>query len=376
MRASLKRDLRRARTVVIVLIVVFGIIRLALPYVLKSQINRRLADIGPYAGHVDDVGVHVLHGGYSMAHLVIRKKTAPPNEEAFVQAKDLTFTLSYKDLLHGALTSDIKITEGAIDFENSPAPQAKQDLGSETTAKGAPKPSESWQQVVKDLFPVKIGHLELIHSRLRYVDQGAKPPFDLRVDDLELTANGLQNRPDPKTGPVPAMITANGVTIGKGKIHLVIHVEPLADEPHFDLWLALEGIDLTALNPFLRSSANVDVGRGTMDLYAQINASDGSYKGYVKPILTDLDFHDSYDKKRPPLQLLWKDVVAAVTRLMRDKHQKQVATVVPFEGKFASTKTISVADTIRVLFYNGFVEALHKGLEANPSSAEKGKMKP
>ncbi|HEY3754765.1 MAG TPA: DUF748 domain-containing protein [Opitutaceae bacterium] len=372
MGAWLKRNPRRVEIIVGIIVVVLIGIRLALPAILLRVINHRLADIGPYSGHVQDVGIHVLHGGYSMGHLVIRKVGGTSNEP-FVLADDITFTVSYHDLLRGHFTSNIVITRGGINFENSAAPQTQQNLGSEKTAKGAPKPSRSWQDAVTDLFPLKIGHLEMVHSQIHYRDKTATPQINLSIDDLSLTANGLQNRPDPKAGPLPATITANGSTIGGGHFHLVIHIAPLASEPHFDLRLAVEQIDLTQLNPFLLSSANVDVGKGTLALYAEINAVNGNFKGYIKPLLTNLDFHDHNDEKKSPVQLIWKDMVAAVTRLLRDRTHKQVATIVPISGQFSHTETVGVGPTIRTLFYNGFIQALAKGLEANPAAAEKGK---
>ncbi|HVW21609.1 MAG TPA: DUF748 domain-containing protein [Opitutaceae bacterium] len=371
MKAWLKRDLRRTELVVAIIVVVLIAFRLALPAILKHEINQRLANIADYDGHVDDVGVHLLHGGYSMHRLVVKKKGARGNEP-FVNADDIRFTIAYRDLLHGRFTSDIVITRGVMNFETGASPQAKQNLGSAKTAAGVPKPARPWQDAFKDLFPIKIGHLELIDSRIHYLNKSADPPVNLSIDHLELTANGLRTRPDPQTGPLPATITANGRTIGGGHFHLEIKVEPLVQPPHFTLKLALEQVDLTALNPFLLHSADVDVGRGTLEVYTEINASGGNYQGYVKPMLTNLDFHNRKDEQRPPLQLLWKDIVAAVTRLLRDKQQKQVATVIPFSGKFATGSNIGVGATVRTLFYNGFVQALRRGLESNPAVAKKG----
>ncbi len=362
----LKRDLKAAEIVILVVLIVLLGARAVLPGVLKHQINKRLAGISGYTGWVDDVGVHVWHGGYTMYGLVIRKRDAP-KAEPFIAARSITFTLAYRDLLHGRFTSDIVVQQGRIDFVRSPAPQAEQDLGSARSPGGTPAPSRTWQDAVRDLFPLRITHLELVDSRIRYVDETVEPRVDIALDPLQLTANGLRNRPGKADQALPATITLNGRTLG-GAIHAVIRAEPLAEQPHFTVKLALENISLPALNPFLLAHADADVSRGVLELYLEMNAAGGAYRGYVKPIFTNLDFRTASDEHKPPLQLLWKDVVEAVTKLMRDKQKKQVATIVPFSGSFARTSTVRVGPTLRNLYYNGFIEALRRGLEGSPAA--------
>lgn len=369
----MSRTTRRILIAIAVVAVVLLIGRLLLPGILKHQINERLSRIPGYTGHVDSVGVHLWDGGYSMQKFVIEKRGAGPNTEPFVAADNIDFSIAYRKLIHGQFVSDVVIDRGQINFINSAAPAQQQDLGVQKQPAGqAPKPDQRWQNVVQDLFPIDISHLALHDSRIHLIDAEAKPRVDLAIDHLEVEATGLRDRVEQGGPPLPAQINLHGETIGRGHLSLFIAAEPLALQPHFKLKVSLQNVDLTALNSFLEAYASIDVSKGNFEIDGEISGADGSFHGYVKPFFTNLDFKTRSDEKKNPFQLLWKDLVAATTRLVRDKEHKQVATLVPFSGKFNATTNVKVMTTIGNLLRNGFIQALRRGLEGNAAvTAEK-----
>jgi hypothetical protein len=356
--AFLGRFSRRTLITVAAIVLLLVIGRILLPGFLQKQINTRLANIPGYTGHV-------LLGGYSMQHLVIQKKTGQ-ELEPFINTADIHFSLAYRQLLHGRIVSDVIIDRAEINFVRSPSPEESQDLGKAPQAGGhAPAPDKRWQDVVHDLFPLDITHLELSDSRIHYVDTVNQPRIDLAVDHLQLSATGLQNRSDPKGGPLPARITLTGETIGRGKLSFFMALEPLAETPHFQLHASVEDLSLPALNQFLIAYVGVDVSQGTFQLYTEVNGVNGQYEGYFKPLLTNLNFQTKSDEKKNPFQRLWKDLVSATTKVLRDRNQKQVATLIPFSGQFSKGTDIQVWTTVGNLFRNGFIEAIRRGLEGN-----------
>jgi hypothetical protein len=366
--AFLGRFSRRTLVVVGVLVLLVVIARLCLPAILKKQINQRLAAIPGYTGHVDSVGVRLLHGGYRMGHLVIEKKSGKVLEP-FVSADDIDFSLAYRQLLHGQVVSDVVLTRAEVNFIHSTSADENQNLGKSAQATGhAPKPDKRWQDVVHDLFPLDITHFEMIDSRIHYIDKAVQPQVDLAVDHLQVRMTGLTNRPDPKAGQYPARINITGVTIGRGKLSAFMELEPLADNPHFKLHASLENVSLPALNQFLVAYAGVDVSAGNFQLYTEINAAHGGFEGYIKPLFTNLNFKTKSDENRNVFQKLWKDVVAAASKVLRDRDHKQVATLVPFSGKFSETTDVKLWTTIGNLFRNGFIEAIRRGLEGNAAA--------
>jgi len=363
--AFLGRFSRRTLIVIAVIVVLLVVGRILLPGFLKKEINQRLAAIPGYTGHVDSVGVQLWHGGYSMHNLIIEKK-AGKQLEPFVNTGEIHFSLAYRELLHGRVVSDVILDRAEVNFVRSASPEESQDLGKAPQAGGhAPAPDKRWQKVVDDLFPLDITHLALTNSRIHYVDTVNQPRVDLSIDHLLVEMTGLRNRPDPKGGAFPARVNISGETIGRGKLTVYMELEPLADKPHFQVHASVENVDLTALNEFLMAYVGVDVSRGTFQLYTEINAANGQFEGYIKPLLTDLDFKTKSDEKKSVFQKLWKDLVSATTKVLRDRDHKQVATLVPFSGKFSATTDVQIWTTLGNLFRNGFIEAIRRGLEGD-----------
>jgi hypothetical protein len=54
--------------------------RLALPYALKSYVNRRLRELPDYTGSVRTINVHLWRGAYQILDITIEKKNGakPP----------------------------------------------------------------------------------------------------------------------------------------------------------------------------------------------------------------------------------------------------------------------------------------------------------
>ncbi len=78
--------------------VVLGILvaaRVALPFVVREAINRRLAAIPEYTGEVGRVGVSVWRGAYTLHEAVVQKRNGEV-KEPFFRAE--VIDLSYQSL--------------------------------------------------------------------------------------------------------------------------------------------------------------------------------------------------------------------------------------------------------------------------------------
>lgn len=348
---------RAAFITVVALIVLLIAVRAMLPSILKRAINSRLDHIPAYTGHVDDVGVQLWHGGYTMHNLVIIKRGGKPSEP-FVSASDISFSIAYRQLVHGRFVSDVTVDNGSLNFVRGPTPETSQL-----------EADRRWQDVVKDLFPIDITDLEVKNSRLRYVDDRSSPRVAIAIENLRLSAAGLKNRAGEKGGdPMPARITLEGNAFGRGHLRIFVKAEPLAAAPHFKLSLELEGVSIPDLNDFIMAYANFDVGAGTFDGYMEMSAADGNFEGYVKPLFKDLKFRSATDDKKNLWQQLWKQIVTVTAQILKNKSANQVATLVPFSGTFKQQTSVEFWRTIGNLLKNGFVQAFHGGLEGSPAA--------
>src|SRR5476651_1902966 len=337
-------------TITVIAIILLGA-RIAMPYVVKRMVNDRLQRIPGYTGYVNEIGIHLWRGAYSLHGFGILRLNGKVREPFFL-AKDIDFSLAWRELWHRKIVSEISIEQGQLNFVKGPSAEESQtDL------------DHRWQDVIKDIFPIDITHLEITDGLLRYVDTTRKPNVNVFVTHMRATATGLRNRPgEAASGEFPAEITIEGDSLGAGKLKLLLVAEPLAAEPHFHLSLKLDYVNLPALNESLRAYAHVDVGRGTFRLVAEMAGRDGGFQGYVKPFFEDVDFHNVDDKDKGIGSRIWKDIVASAAWLVKDKARNQVGTRIPFEGKFGDAK-VGVLATITNLFRHGFIRAFNPIVE-------------
>lgn len=326
--------------------------RIALPHVVKGQVNKRLQDIPGYAGQVEDVGIALLRGAYALEGLEIYRVTGEVREP-FVLVKHIDFSVAWRELFRGKIVSDILVTEPRVTF-----------VAGATEEESQKDVDRRWQAVIKDLFPLDITHFEIVDGMVRYTDTTREPNVDVFVNKMHLLATGLRNRPSESGEEFPAKITLDGDTLGHGKISAVLRAEPLAEQPHFHLSAKLDGVNLPELNDSMRAIANVDVSSGTFRLAAEMAGKDGGFQGYVKPFFDDVNFNNLEDKNKKILARIWENVVQGLAWLVKNKARDQVGTRIPFEGQFGDPK-IGLWPTIRNLFRHGFVRAFNPTIEGS-----------
>jgi len=336
-----------------VLIVLLVAARVALPYVVQRLVNDRLQRIPGYTGYVNNVGIHLWRGAYSMDGFGIFKQNEKVREPFFL-ARHIDFAIAWRELFRGKIVSDVIVEQGQLSFVKGPTAETTQaDL------------DRRWQEVIQDIFPIDITHFEITDGLLRYVDTSTTPKVDVFIRNMQASATGLRNRPgEGEGGEFPAEIRVEGDSLGGGRLKLMLNAEPLALEPHFHLSVKLDNVDLPALNETLKAYANVDVGRGTFRLAGEMAGRDGGFQGYVKPFFENLDFHNIEDKDKGIGHAIWERIVAAAAWIVKNKSRDQVATRIPFEGRFGDSK-VGVFATIANLFRHGFVRAFNPTVEGS-----------
>jgi hypothetical protein len=343
------------RRVLLTVIIVAGVLlaaRIALPYVVKKQVNDRLAKIPGYWGEVGDIGISLIRGAYSLHDLGIYKISGAVREP-FVKAKHIDFSVAWRELFRGKIVSDIIIKNIELNFVAA---------GSEAVSQK--DIDRRWQDVVNDLFPLEITFLEVTDGLVRYQDLTRKPPVDVFIKNTHVLATGLRNRAGERGEEFPAKIRVEGETLGGGKVSLFVTADPLAPHPHFHLSAKVDGVNLPALNESLKAYANVDVSRGTFQMAAEMGAKDGGFQGYVKPFFEDLDFNNLEDRNKGVFTRLWEKAVQGLAWLVKNKPRDQVATRIPFQGRFGDPQ-IGLLATIANLFRHGFVRAFNPTVEGS-----------
>lgn len=343
------RVTRKTLIVIGVLIVLIIAIRIALPYIIKDLVNKELDSIPGYSGHIVDVDLSIIRGAYQIEGVEL-VKTDGDNEVPFFSSPLLDFSVEWKALFEGSLVGEIAIYDPKLNFVTGPSEEKSQT-----------SIDKSWQETVRDLFPLRINRFEVINGEIHYRDFHSDPKVDIFIEKLNILATNLTNSEDLSQTLV-ANLRASGVAMQSGSLEVNCKIDPYAQKPTFDLDLSIAGLQLTKLNNFLKAYGNFDVQGGTFGLYGEFAASEGNFEGYIKPLFKDLRVITWKEDHKNVFEFAWEAVVGLVAEIFENQPKDQVATRVPVKGSFENPEP-DVWSTIGELIKNAFIEALLPGIE-------------
>lgn len=321
-------------------------IRLALPYIVRSYVNRTVKNVQGFDGSVKGIRINLYRGAYTIDNLVLVKTNAA-TREPFLVIPELDLSIQWHELFHGALVGKVVANQPRVNFENGPTEQEKQA--------GMHK---NWKDTLEKLFPVTINKFQVNNAALHYTDPHRNPPVDIWVTNLYATATNLTNVRNRKT-QLPAGLLARAKTIGHGDLNIQLQMNPLAKAPTFKLIAGVTNMDLTSLNAFMRSYGKFDVKKGTFALYLDVAAANEKYQGYLKPFFFNLQvFNWQEAKHENVLHDFWEAIVAGVTHVLRNQPKNQLATTVPISGQFQSGNNVDLWATVGGVMRNAFFRAL------------------
>lgn len=331
--------------IVFSLLVAFAVVlHLTLSQFLLRFANKKLNEIPGYRGHISEIDVNLLRGAYT-AKKVRLEKVDGKIPVPFFSATAVDLSVEWRALFHGKLVSEIDLVEPHLNFVSGPTPQQSQ-TGIDTI----------WQQKVEDLFPIRINHFGIRGGEIHFRDFHQNPKVDIHLDHLEADVSGLTN--SSKTSKLlPSTVHITGRVMDQASLRLDMKLAPLAASPTFDLDAEMKDLELTRLNDYFRAYVSADAKGGTIGLYTEMTASQGRFKGYVKPLAKDIKILGPEDKKKNPLHQLWEATLAGVVTIFENRTAAQVGTQIPFSGSF-SNPNAAIWATVSYLLRNAFVEAL------------------
>jgi hypothetical protein len=330
-------------------VVVLLAARIAAPYFIRNAINARLGEVEGYSGRIEGVNLSLFRGAYQLTGVSILQQEGP-RLAPLLAVDTIDFSLAWRELFRGRVVSDIVLIAPDLRLTTTTPPDDAQDDG------------RRWQEALADIFPIEIMHFEIKRGAIRFVDETSSPRVDLSLRDLELVATGLRNRPTGLESS-PARLHAQAVTTGEGRLLLMMNGDLLSEQPHFTLKLDWQNVRLPELNDFLEAYASIDVSAGTLHVYSEFFARDGAFEGYVKPFFEDVSFENISDQNKGFARRLWETIVGGTAALLENSDEQQVATRIPFSGRFGDAD-VGVWATIGNLLRNGFIEALNEGRES------------
>lgn len=340
-----RRSLIKKRYIIpAVIIVVLVIFRILLPTLVKNYVNKVLADIPGYYGHVEDIDLALYRGAYVIQGLYLNKVNAQ-TQVSFLNFPETDISIEWKSLFKGRIVSEIEMYNPEVTyiFED----QQKESPAGEGKAK-----ENDWTKALTDLVPIDINHFEIHNGKLGFVKLQENPSIDLYMNQLNLTADNLRNVKQ-QGDKLPSPINATAVSIGKGNFKLDGGLNLLKEIPDMDINFALEKANITALNDLTQAYAGIDFKEGELDIYGEMAIADSYLKGYIKPMLKNSKL---ISKEDGILDTIWEGFVGMFKFILKNHGTNTLATRVPLEGNLDNVDA-GIFPTVINIFENAWINA-------------------
>lgn len=316
-----------------------------LPGIVLRYANKTLANLEGYYGHVDDIDIALYRGAYQLDKLYLNKvDSASAEQTEFFKADRVDLSIEWKALFQGAIVGELVFEQPSLIFTKDKT--EIDEVAQDTT---------DFRQLLKDFMPLQVNRFEIQRGRIHYIDSTSTPVVNLALEDTYILAENLRNTVE-EGEKLPSTIHAHARAYG-GTMVLDMGLDALANHPTFDLTAEIEGANLPDLNDFFIAYGKFDVSQGTFGLYTEFAADGGKYKGYVKPIIKDLEVIGLEDREDNFFQRTKEALLDLVGKILENPEEDQVASRIPIAGTFDNTE-ILVWEAIWQVLRNAFIEAL------------------
>jgi hypothetical protein len=324
--------------------------RLWLPYFLRDYVNNNLHQLKDYDGHVETIHVALWRGAYDVNSLVIFKRGATNNED-FFSVERLGLAIQWRALIRGSIVGEAVFEAPTINLIQSNNATDTQ-LGTDT----------NWGSALEKLFPFKFNQITIQRGTAKFRAPGINTGDALVLHDINASVSNLTNVVDANNEAF-ARFMVHGELLGKAPLNISGRINPYTTSPTFEVDAKLENVPLPQLNPWLKVYANVNADKGSFSMYSSCAAADRKFKGYVKPILREVEIV-SIKEDANPLQKVWAVLVQGVATLLKNQSKDQLATKIPFSGTVENPDA-GILETIINVLRNGFVAAFSHSIDQN-----------
>lgn len=321
------------------------IIRLLLPYIVLHYANKTLTTMPGYYGHISDIDLSLYRGAYQIKEIFLNKVDDKSHQQTeFFKAQKVDLAIQWKPLFKRRIVGQLVFEKPTLIFTKN-----KIEL------EDVQRDSSDFRKILKDFMPLQVNLFEIRQGSIHYVDPYVSPKVDISLEDTYVLAQNLTNA-EEKDNDLPATVSARAKAY-EGSMVLNMKLNPLAYDATFDLNAEIKNSNLVLLNDFFKAYGRFDVSKGNLGLYTEFAAKEGKFKGYVKPIIKDLEILGQEDKKDSFFQKLWEGIADGVGDVLENPKKEQVATKLAMEGSFEKPR-IRTLDAVFELLRNAFIRAL------------------
>ena len=358
-----KTFMKKPLKITLIVVVLLICIRLVLPYVLLHFANKNLASIPGYYGHIEDIDLALIRGAYRIDSIYLNKQDSITKKQTrFFSASAIDLSLEWRALFSGAIVGELIFERPNLRFTREKV--EPKDVG---------KDSSDLKDLKKDFMPLQVNRFEILNGNVRYLDSTSNPNVDILMTNIHVVATNLRNSYDSST-LLPAKVIARA-DVYEGEFSFSMNINPLAKRPTFDLNAEIKDTNLVLLNDFFKAYAKIDVNKGKFGMYTEVAAKEGAFKGYVKPVIKDLDVLGHEDRDDNVFRKMWEGLAGFAGQVFKNQSKDQVATKIPFEGRLDNPETDIWVTIINVL-QNAFIQAIQPSIDSQINIASVETPKP
>jgi hypothetical protein len=218
----------------------------------------------------------------------------------------------------------------------------------------------------KPTAKLRIDALQITDSTFGYINKTTQPNYRLFFDHTKMTMTNLSNQ--FKEGESTLKLTGKFMGTGDTRVTGTFRAE--TKEPDFDLNIAIENTQMSAMSDLFRSFGNFDIKAGLFSFYSELKIKGDKIDGYVKPLFKDMEVYDRREYQEKNLfHKLYVGLVGGISKLLKNRPRHEVATEAKISGTIASPQT-STFQVIINLIKNAFIKSILPGFEKEATSPQ------
>jgi hypothetical protein len=260
--------------------------------------------------------------------------------------------VEWRSLMRGSIVSEASFERPEINLVQGKSAATSQ-LGKE----------ENWNTQLERLFPFRFNTIEVRDGTVRFLAPGISTRDAIEARHVNGAISNLTNVVESKKETF-ADFRVTAEVLDGAPASVAGSANAFAAQPTFDVNLEVKKVQLPQVNPWLREYIKADAEAGKFELYLELAAADGKFKGYAKPILEDVDLYRSGEEEQSAIKRVWEGVLDFAANVLENKQADQVAARIPFSGTIKDPET-SLLATISSVLRNAFVSAFARSLEGS-----------
>ncbi|WP_313026952.1 DUF748 domain-containing protein [Pseudomonas lopnurensis] len=344
----MRRRYRLPLGILLSLALLLVLLHLALPHLVRNYLNEKMADMGDYRGHVEDVDLTWWQGSYQLEGLLIEKKDESV-QVPLLRAPVIDIAVSWRALWQDrAIVAAVTFSQPELNFVDGG------DTGASQSGEGV-----DWRDTLDELLPITLNEIRVHDGQLSFRNFTTDPPVHVYANGIQASLFNLTNTRDEQ-GERVAEFEGTAKLFNQAPMQASARFDPFSDWEDFEVSLRVTGVALKNLNDFSNAYGRFDFAGGTGDLVLEVEASDSQLDGYIKLLLRNVevfDFRqDVENEDKGFLRGLWEAVVGGTEEALQNQRKEQFATRVEISGSTDSTDVSPFQAVIGIL-RNAFIEA-------------------